>query len=103
MSQWEGSEVIYGSFHNAIKFFLPFIIYFSEIRYEVNFQNGIECGGAYVKLLSKTPELNLVGTALGAATHPQLADETLRGKQRKFHSTWEGEGLLPCYFKLWEA
>lgn len=31
-----------------------------EIRYEVNFQNGIECGGAYVKLLSKTPELNLV-------------------------------------------
>ncbi|XP_010216722.1 PREDICTED: calnexin isoform X2 [Tinamus guttatus] len=29
------------------------------IQYEVNFQNGIECGGAYVKLLSKTPELNL--------------------------------------------
>ncbi|PNI26116.1 CANX isoform 12, partial [Pan troglodytes] len=29
------------------------------VQYEVNFQNGIECGGAYVKLLSKTPELNL--------------------------------------------
>ncbi|KAE8613934.1 hypothetical protein XENTR_v10007925 [Xenopus tropicalis] len=26
------------------------------VQYEVNFQNGIECGGAYVKLLSKTPE-----------------------------------------------
>ena len=37
--------------------------FLSEIRYEVNFQNGIECGGAYVKLLSKTPELNLVGTS----------------------------------------
>ncbi|MEJ1272877.1 calnexin [Cricetulus griseus] len=29
------------------------------VQYEVNFQNGIECGGAYVKLLSKTSELNL--------------------------------------------
>ncbi|XP_053232951.1 calnexin isoform X1 [Podarcis raffonei] len=29
------------------------------VQYEVNFQNGIECGGAYVKLLSKTRELNL--------------------------------------------
>lgn len=35
----------------------------TKIRYEVNFQNGIECGGAYVKLLSKTPELNLVSDA----------------------------------------
>lgn len=40
-----------------------FSVFLSEIRYEVNFQNGIECGGAYVKLLSKTPELNLVGTS----------------------------------------
>uniref|UniRef100_H3ASW1 Calnexin n=1 Tax=Latimeria chalumnae TaxID=7897 RepID=H3ASW1_LATCH len=32
----------------------PFIL-----QYEVNFQNGIECGGAYVKLLSETPKLNL--------------------------------------------
>ncbi|KAK6475859.1 calnexin-like [Huso huso] len=29
------------------------------IQYEVNFQNGIDCGGAYVKLLSKTPDLDL--------------------------------------------
>ncbi|XP_069055602.1 calnexin [Pleurodeles waltl] len=29
------------------------------VQYEVNFQNGIECGGAYVKLLSKTADLNL--------------------------------------------
>uniref|UniRef100_A0A8C5PYX2 Calnexin n=1 Tax=Leptobrachium leishanense TaxID=445787 RepID=A0A8C5PYX2_9ANUR len=26
------------------------------IQYEVNFQSGIECGGAYVKLLSKNPD-----------------------------------------------
>lgn len=39
-----------------------FLLFLSETRYEVNFQNGIECGGAYVKLLSKTSELNLVGT-----------------------------------------
>ena len=40
-----------------------FCFFFShKISYEVNFQNGIECGGAYVKLLSKTPELNLVST-----------------------------------------
>ena len=29
------------------------------VQYEANFQNGIECGGAYVKLLSKTLECNL--------------------------------------------
>ncbi|GLD63570.1 calnexin-like protein [Lates japonicus] len=29
------------------------------IQYEVNFQSGIDCGGAYVKLLTQTPELNL--------------------------------------------
>ncbi|XP_066572792.1 calnexin isoform X2 [Amia ocellicauda] len=29
------------------------------VQYEVNFQTGIDCGGAYVKLLSQTPDLNL--------------------------------------------
>ncbi|XP_008419222.1 calnexin isoform X1 [Poecilia reticulata] len=29
------------------------------IQYEVNFQSGIDCGGAYVKLLSETPGLDL--------------------------------------------
>lgn len=29
-------------------------------RYEVNFQSGIDCGGAYVKLLTETPDLDLV-------------------------------------------
>nr|XP_061792899.1 calnexin-like [Nerophis lumbriciformis] len=29
------------------------------VQYEVNFQAGIDCGGAYVKLLTQTPELNL--------------------------------------------
>lgn len=29
------------------------------IQYEVNFQSGIECGGAYIKLLSKNPDHTL--------------------------------------------
>uniref|UniRef100_A0AAZ1XKC4 Calnexin n=1 Tax=Oreochromis aureus TaxID=47969 RepID=A0AAZ1XKC4_OREAU len=29
------------------------------IQYEVNFQSGIDCGGAYVKLLTETPDLDL--------------------------------------------
>ncbi|XP_034545953.1 calnexin isoform X1 [Notolabrus celidotus] len=29
------------------------------IQYEVNFQSGIDCGGAYVKLLTQTPDLDL--------------------------------------------
>lgn len=29
-------------------------------RYEVNFQDGIDCGGAYIKLLADTDDLNLV-------------------------------------------
>jgi hypothetical protein len=48
----------------SFKMSCSFFAFLSEIRYEVNFQNGIECGGAYVKLLSKTPELNLVGTSV---------------------------------------
>ena len=30
-------------------------------RYEVKFQNGQECGGAYIKLLSHQDKLDLVG------------------------------------------
>lgn len=29
-------------------------------RYEVNFQDGIDCGGAYIKLLSDSEDLDLV-------------------------------------------
>ncbi|XP_052010632.1 calnexin [Xyrauchen texanus] len=29
------------------------------VQYEVNFQTGIDCGGAYVKLLSQSPDLEL--------------------------------------------
>ncbi|MCI4376126.1 hypothetical protein PGIGA_G00184570 [Pangasianodon gigas] len=29
------------------------------VQYEVNFQDGIDCGGAYIKLLSDTPNLDL--------------------------------------------
>ncbi|XP_048343873.1 calnexin [Sphaerodactylus townsendi] len=49
--------------HHAIsaKLTKPFIFDTKPliVQYEVSFQNGIECGGAYVKLLSKTSELNL--------------------------------------------
>ncbi len=37
------------------------MFYFSSLcRYDVKFQNGQECGGAYIKLLSRSPDLNLV-------------------------------------------
>jgi len=29
------------------------------IQYEVNFQNGVDCGGAYIKLLSQSKGLDL--------------------------------------------
>ncbi|CAI5784339.1 calmegin isoform X2 [Podarcis lilfordi] len=49
--------------HHAISAMLtqPFIFDSKPliIQYEVNFQDGIDCGGAYVKLLSKTDDLNL--------------------------------------------
>ena len=32
------------------------------VRYEVKFQQAMECGGAYVKLLSDLESLDLVGT-----------------------------------------
>lgn len=40
------------------KFFL-FDIKFFIVQYEVNFQNGIECGGVYVKLFFKMVEFSL--------------------------------------------
>ena len=33
-------------------------------RYEVNFQDGIDCGGAYIKLLTDSADLDLVGWLL---------------------------------------
>ncbi|XP_077156355.1 calmegin isoform X2 [Paroedura picta] len=49
--------------HHAISAMLtqPFIFDSKPliIQYEVNFQDGIDCGGAYVKLLSKSDDLNL--------------------------------------------
>jgi len=33
-------------------------------RYEVKFQNGIDCGGAYVKLLSQNSKLDLVSVTM---------------------------------------
>ncbi|XP_060035036.1 calmegin isoform X3 [Erinaceus europaeus] len=49
--------------HHAVAAVLakPFI--FAEkplvVQYEVNFQDGIDCGGAYIKLLADTDDLNL--------------------------------------------
>ncbi|XP_056625856.1 calnexin isoform X2 [Triplophysa dalaica] len=49
--------------HHAISGLLlrPFIFETKSliVQYEVNFQTGIDCGGAYVKLLSQTDDLNL--------------------------------------------
>ena len=35
------------------------IVIFYEFRYEVKFQNALECGGAYIKLLTHNNDLNL--------------------------------------------
>ncbi|XP_003221719.2 calmegin isoform X1 [Anolis carolinensis] len=49
--------------HHAISAMLtqPFVFDNNPliIQYEVNFQDGIDCGGAYIKLLSKSDDLNL--------------------------------------------
>ncbi|XP_072120215.1 calnexin isoform X2 [Mobula birostris] len=49
--------------HHAIAALLDQPFVFEDkplfLQYEVNFQNGIECGGAYIKLLSKTKDLTL--------------------------------------------
>ncbi|KAM8843035.1 calmegin [Synchiropus picturatus] len=49
--------------HHAISAMLnkPFIFQDDPlvVQYEVNFQDGIDCGGAYIKLLSDTGDLNL--------------------------------------------
>uniref|UniRef100_A0A2D4JFY0 Calmegin n=1 Tax=Micrurus lemniscatus lemniscatus TaxID=129467 RepID=A0A2D4JFY0_MICLE len=49
--------------HHAISTMLtkPFIFDSTPliVQYEVNFQDGIDCGGAYVKLLSKSDDLDL--------------------------------------------
>jgi len=37
-------------------------------RYEVKFQNGQECGGAYIKLLSHQDKLDLVNRSLFRVT-----------------------------------
>lgn len=36
----------------------------SSFRYEVKFQNALECGGAYVKLLTDEPNLSLVSKTI---------------------------------------
>ncbi|XP_068590749.1 calmegin isoform X2 [Cebidichthys violaceus] len=49
--------------HHAISAMLnkPFVFQDEPlvVQYEVNFQDGIDCGGAYIKLLSDTGDLNL--------------------------------------------
>ncbi|XP_060903199.1 calmegin [Labrus mixtus] len=49
--------------HHAISTMLnkPFVFQDEPlvVQYEVNFQDGIDCGGAYIKLLSDTDDLNL--------------------------------------------
>ncbi|XP_038055261.1 calnexin-like [Patiria miniata] len=49
--------------HHAVGAMLDKPFVFEEepfiVQYEVKFQNGMECGGAYIKLLSQTPDLQL--------------------------------------------
>ncbi|NXL39752.1 CLGN protein, partial [Glaucidium brasilianum] len=49
--------------HHAISAMLTRAFIFDKkpliVQYEVNFQEGIDCGGAYIKLLSSTDDLNL--------------------------------------------
>ncbi|NWH45196.1 CLGN protein, partial [Fregata magnificens] len=50
--------------HHAISAMLTQAFIFDNkpliVQYEVNFQEGIDCGGAYIKLLSSSDDLNLV-------------------------------------------
>ncbi|NXG62065.1 CLGN protein, partial [Hemiprocne comata] len=50
--------------HHAISAMLTKAFVFDDkpliVQYEVNFQEGIDCGGAYIKLLSSSDDLNLV-------------------------------------------
>ncbi|KFQ20671.1 Calnexin, partial [Mesitornis unicolor] len=49
--------------HHAISAMLTKAFIFDDkpliVQYEVNFQEGIDCGGAYIKLLSSNDDLNL--------------------------------------------
>lgn len=49
--------------HHAVSTILPTKFEFTDqpfiLQYEVKFQNGLDCGGAYMKLLSDLPELDL--------------------------------------------
>ncbi|NXJ59905.1 CLGN protein, partial [Rostratula benghalensis] len=49
--------------HHAISAMLTKAFIFDDkpliVQYEVNFQEGIDCGGAYIKLLSSSDDLNL--------------------------------------------
>lgn len=52
--------------HHAVstKLFRPIKFDTNElvIQYDVKFQDGIDCGGAYIKLLSASPNLDLVSS-----------------------------------------
>ncbi|TWW59748.1 Calmegin Precursor [Takifugu flavidus] len=70
--------------HHAIAAMLARPFVFKDeplvVQYEVNFQDGIDCGGAYIKLLSDTGSLTLVGTdgfrVLLMSTTEQFQDRT---------------------------
>ena len=41
-------------------FYKKLFVFVQNHRYEVKFQNGLECGGAYIKLLTEDNNLDLV-------------------------------------------
>lgn len=60
MCKWIESN-IFDFEEQLVIFYLSAVwFFFPSFRYEVNFQDGIDCGGAYIKLLADTDGLNLV-------------------------------------------
>nr|XP_034493110.1 calnexin-like [Marmota flaviventris] len=67
------------------------------VQYEVNFQNGIECGGAYVKLLSKTPA-NAMRPSPPDQREKQEKHAPPRGAKKVFiqANVWNSSGIVVC-------
>ncbi|VEL26674.1 unnamed protein product, partial [Protopolystoma xenopodis] len=74
--------------HHAISSKLNRVFDFSEdslvLQYEVKFQNGMECGGAYVKLLSDSPSLDL-GTFNDVTPYTIMFGPDKCGLEHKIH------------------
>ncbi|GAB6033237.1 Signal peptide, CUB and EGF-like domain-containing protein 2 [Chamberlinius hualienensis] len=63
IAKYNGEWAVEAASENALKAKLSRPFVFDKkpfiLQYEVNFQNGLDCGGAYLKLLSEAKDLNL--------------------------------------------